>query len=275
MVYLLGTSFVVVFLGMAVKQMSVILMHGSVFAWLRQAIVLRSEQKRWPFIKLHELFTCPLCMTSQVALWVVGAPLAYVLLSFDWCERLFGNTLVWHERVAAGLLIPFVGSMSIAAIALWIWDIVDYKPNKFRAERKRYESLLAEQVDILRGVLQTTTFDPAVLLGLFQELTYEQFTGIVAAVEWCCRDIGCATGRENCRIAAGETVLNEWWKLHAGSFPPFVSVLFKDSMQFAFRFYFANKWRHLESDEKLSAHRRDAYAAFRRQLIGFMVNNGT
>ncbi|MBI4173574.1 MAG: hypothetical protein HY519_02530 [Candidatus Aenigmarchaeota archaeon] len=66
--------------GRAVRQTSCLLIHGTILKWLRdfkwRSLVNKTRLGKWFFAKWDELFDCPLCMNTQVALWLVGVPVA-------------------------------------------------------------------------------------------------------------------------------------------------------------------------------------------------------
>lgn len=82
-------------------------------------------------------------------------------------------------------------SLAIAAIALAIWQLTEYRAEKFEDLRKRYE----EQLQILSKALAAGAHVSAVLL------TQTDFENLLNELKNC-QDIGCGYGRRDCRESA-------------------------------------------------------------------------
>ena len=107
----------------AVKQAAYILMHGSIFESLRNWIYSKMEDEVFGFEKLNELFTCKVCMTTQVSIWLISVPLMF-----------------------SGLL----PSMSlIGMMAVLFWNLFEYKVQKFEELRRSYEQRESEIMEEL------------------------------------------------------------------------------------------------------------------------------
>ena len=260
-VYLL---LVVGLLGLAVKQMSYILIHGSIFAWLRQGITLRAEKRSWFFIKLKELFTCPLCMTTQASLWSIGIPFVILSLFSSWNQRLFAVVMLWYAEIPLVLFEGFLVSMAFAGLGLWIWDLVDYRPEKFRAERKRCERLVSQQIMIFRESLRSANGSGSIL---FQIPTPEEFLGIMTFIDRECADIGCASSREICRVRAVGQAVDSWSRDRREEIESSSLVLVEQALGNALCGYYRDRWRYEESSD--SDQRAKTYATFRDSLIDF------
>lgn len=131
--------------GLAVRQIAYILMHGSIFAPLRERIGLWMDEGNLLAEKLNELFTCKVCMTAQMAIWTVALPTTLsITLARHPLRTLLGNGLSWSSEVWLTLLAGFLLAMAVAAVAVGCWNLIEFLPNKQEAIRRRHEQELRQ-----------------------------------------------------------------------------------------------------------------------------------
>lgn len=125
----------------AVKHAGYILMYGSIFESLRGFIADKMEEGAFGFEKLNELFTCKVCMSTQVAIWLVAVPLTLsgVLPG--------GGILI---KVAGFAVIAF----AVAGVAVWFWNLSEYRVQKFEEQARQYRSKITE---LRRELVETQT----------------------------------------------------------------------------------------------------------------------
>lgn len=123
-----------VFAGLADKSIAYILMRGSIFEWLRQAIEQRKDRGSWLFSKLYDLFSCNLCMTAQVAIWFFAVPLAIVTWGLHPLRYLLSEEMSLVTEVFLTFFTGFLLAMAIAAVAKAMWEAFEYLPARAEAE---------------------------------------------------------------------------------------------------------------------------------------------
>ena len=208
--------FMVLFiLGLAVKQSAFILLHGSVFDWLRVKIkrkMIRYDggAKGWYYAKMQELFTCNLCMTSQVSFWNVTVPLT-VLAHLRWdhpVEIIVNAELSFLTESLFILLFMFIVTMAISAVAMGIWGVTEYFPKKREEERK----LLKEIMNSYSANLYSNY--SAVISGVQESealnFTKDDFNDLIYEMDLACLSIGCSYSRRDCRENKFERWFNAW-----------------------------------------------------------------
>ncbi len=120
----------------AVKQAAYILMHGSIFESLRNWIYSKMEDEVFGFEKLNELFTCKVCMTTQVSIWLISVPLMFSGL-------LPSMSLI--GMMAVFLCVAF----AVSGLAVLFWNLFEYKVQKFEELRRSYEQRESEIMEEL------------------------------------------------------------------------------------------------------------------------------
>lgn len=213
---LLGFSLVVL-LALAVKHVTMILLEGSIFGGLRSAIRIRMEGGSRSFRQLHELFSCRLCMSTQVSMWFVGVPTLLIL-------HRRGLKILLHAGISPVeawitlLLGGFLWAMAIASVAYFLLQYAEFHPRRFRRMQQDYE----EQLQALRGMLQNGEAAQPVTVHAF---TRQHFIDLAQAVQRACCYYGCDASRRRCRKRAVEEELTSWQREHNASDATYQVVL--------------------------------------------------
>ncbi len=135
-------SALVVF-GLAVRQAAYILMFGSIFEDLRHGIEERTDSSVL-FQKLNELFTCKVCMTAQVSIWLVALPVTTIAAMRFHAIRFIIGSAPWPVGIPVFLIAVFVIAMAVAAAAVLFWDIIELRRKKFEEQREKYTRQIRE-----------------------------------------------------------------------------------------------------------------------------------
>lgn len=126
---------------LAVKQISHILMFGSIFGAMRKAIRERAEAKQLLFVKLHELLSCRLCTTTQTALWTVGLPSLLMGLAGPYNDFL----VLWVSGMA---------SFAVGALALGLWTFLEYPSSRYHSLEEAFERFQNDRHESLNVMAQ-------------------------------------------------------------------------------------------------------------------------
>lgn len=180
--------FVLVFFflsAVSVKHISYILMHGSVFNGLRKIIRKRAQDKKFGFAKLNQLFTCKVCMNTQMSIWCVALPVAF-------------SGILPHELLeypSLGILFFLILIFSVSGLAVLFWNISEYQVLEFERQIKNYEA----ELRILRlAALGHSGPDSG---GAEPScITLDQLKKILNEISSRCDDIGCGYTKRDCRV---------------------------------------------------------------------------
>ncbi len=144
---------------LAVKHMAYILINGNIFQELRTYFLTSSEEsvgrsRRKFFRKMYVLFSCNLCMTMQLAFWVIAIPTA-VVIHFK-----YPSPLEWWSAVSLPnyLELPLTGlavflfSVVVAALAMTWWRILEYPQELIEATVAiRQQELALARAKFMKG----------------------------------------------------------------------------------------------------------------------------
>jgi len=208
-------------MGLAVRQISFILMFGSIFEWLRYGVIKRQMKRaksglaKMVWGKLHELFTCNVCMTAQVSIWFCALPTTVAIhLRFRHpAEQLLATNLPMVVEIGIALFAGFMIAMSMAAVALGIWNALSYLPKRLTAEQQYYvqAAKTGHRVQTAETVSQIDSITPEQSdTGLHEVFQFEHFQTILANVGSKCASIGCSAVRGECRVTEKKSQLHLW-----------------------------------------------------------------
>lgn len=219
--------FLIVF-GLAVKHAAFILMYGSIFDWLRNGIArqLRLAETKKPhspvhlfWIKMHELFTCNLCLTTQMGIWLCGLPVA-IFLHLRWphpFELLAGRELLLAGEVTLFLLTVFILAMVAAAAAMVLWYATELLPRKVTAYRQQQLNLETKNRLLETQVRQLVRTAVAARLDhQKKDFSLADFQNLVAHLDSECGHIGCGWSRMECRQKEATEFVSNWAGQHIG-----------------------------------------------------------
>lgn len=187
-------------LGVYIKGVSFILLHGSIFEPLRRSI------NKSGIRLLKDLFDCPLCMTAQTAFWLAVLPLCVVLFLSDhhFLVNLFDLSLDIYEEVFLNIFAIFLYSITIGTIAKYIWDLSEYLPKKLK---------LAEEYNKEKLRIKMMSTDSSVTSDLNLEIfKFEDFSELIERLENRCSHIGCGVSRKDCREEELSKFLHQWYE---------------------------------------------------------------
>jgi len=174
------TFLFLVVVGIANKQISYILIEGSIFKWLRDFIAVQAYEGSFTilFLKLHELFSCPLCMTGQIGLWLT---LFLMILTYKWWP--FKIWPLTFKRAISFLLVWFVMAMALAGAGYYWWNVLEHKSRIAKAEEQFY----AKKLEILRFSLGKSKQE--FILSQEELLSQEEFSNIFSKIVDSCSKV--------------------------------------------------------------------------------------
>lgn len=198
-------TLVSILLALAIKQVSEALIYGSVFKSVRRFIKQNERQGIFGFGVLNDIFSCKLCMTMQVSLWVVALPLFIGGNYFNVLFEAVGERASWATVEVFFLLGVFLYAMATSSIALALWNFFDYPAKRYEdlVERMREANRTIE--DLRANTLQSDT--PAIKTEL---LSFSDFRKFMMEVNAKCSRHGCGYARRDCRSEAIAGWLKEW-----------------------------------------------------------------
>jgi hypothetical protein len=224
---------VIVFLlvfGLAIRQISFILMFGSVFEWLRYGVIKRqmklakSGLAKMFWGKAHELFTCNVCMTAQISIWFCAIPTT-IAIHFRFrhpAEQLLATNLSLFVEIGIALFMGFMIAMAVAAVALGLWNALSYLPKRLTAEQKYYDQAakVGHRIQTAETVAQVnSTIEIPTNVGLHEVFTFEDFLGVLSSVGTKCASIGCGAVRSDCRRGEKSNQF-QLWKIKSNGHGP-------------------------------------------------------
>lgn len=232
-------------LGLAVKQIAFILIYGSIFEPLRKKIAnkFNSEAKNkllWE--KINELFSCNLCLTAQVSIWVVTIPLFGILFlsNYHFLIATFNLNAGIIPEILFNILACFIFAMSVSALAMVIWGVTEYFPKKIKIEEDFLKSKI--QIESMMNVTKTT---PAPLekhnrskILTIEDFTLENFKKIIRDLDYC-SSFNCGHSRRDCREKNLDVLLKKWYKKTGVDNPPLFFSL-QSKVSSALKEYFRN-----------------------------------
>lgn len=184
--------------GIANKQISFILLEGSIFKWLRDFIAVKwvaYEGKffiSWIFAKLHELFNCPLCMTGQIGLWLT---LFLIIVTYKWWPSFVKLRPVTLRKIVLSVAAWFIMAMALAGAGYCWWGILEYKSRIAESQEQFY----AEKLEILRLSLTDKNCKKVEnQINLWVPLSQKEFLGIFSKIEKDCSNV-CPCRLRRCR----------------------------------------------------------------------------
>ncbi len=181
-------TLVLIFLASAaVKHIADILLHGSIFQGLRSFIARGERRGVFMFGTLHQLFTCLLCMTTQVSFWLAGIP-AWIMAYQE------------TGSVGWGVLAAFLATMAIAALAQGWWTALEYAPRRYHAVKRELKESELENDSLksrlAQNIRENTGSSSAELLRM--ALPKETFVRGLEDIARDCANIGCSVRRYYC-----------------------------------------------------------------------------
>jgi hypothetical protein len=246
---LLGRAFLFVTAAFAIKQMSYIIVNGSIFNWIRDGFKRGMRDNVPGSETLHALFTCTLCMTTQLSLWLVTLPTLVVLfvgvvdLQFLPAEGIAR----FLYTVGFGLMLGF----GVGGLATIFMTRTEYPPTKYQRlyrDHTRLQSdynlleadldLLQESYDLLRSQR-----DSSVSSSINLPVSLEDMTALFDKIDRSCKGIQCLIRRSYCFDDTAADVCAEWvkekqltasqHKLLKGKLMPIVELYFSHQWEIA------------------------------------------
>jgi len=226
---------VLILLPLAVKEISFILMHGSIFESLRVKTV------KWK--SLEKLFSCHLCMTAQVSIWFVTMPLFFILFlhNHHFLMNNFNlNADCLVEEIFVNVFACFMFTMGIACLAKFFWDATEYLPQKLKATKDFLDKKI--QIDsIMTMNSNVSTVKNKTQVLTFKDFTLSDFYNIIKYLYGKCNHFDCAVERRDCRKQEVFTFLTNWYKDKNGADPHFFSLL-QDKVESALKRYYSHSF---------------------------------
>lgn len=233
-----------VILGLAVRQMSFIILFGSIFQSLRDWIAEKyyhsaeySFNKRF-WLKINQLFTCHLCMTAQVALWTTMFIIIFLtIVKSHFLINVLEFKVNLFPEVIINIGFIFIFAMATAALAMGFWNLIEYFPKKlamqkeflrkyleFEMEKNEIQSEWQEQREVLRRELENeieVLFRSGVerkvmdIVILKKEeitllFTISNFKQLIEKLSKHCDSIGCSKAKKDCRAEVSRKYIQTW-----------------------------------------------------------------
>lgn len=235
---------------LAVKHVADILLYGSIFQPLRSFIARKESEDAMFFGTLHQLFTCLLCMSTQVSVWLAGVP-AHLI---TW--NLYGN--IWLSLFSA-----FVATMAVATLGMGLWTALEYSPNRFHARGKELEeanrkvrelTLMLRSSSALHGARSETAFE----VFLSKDEYFKFLDSSIAK----CKNIGCVIRRHFCQVERITEFYDSWSRNNpevAKEFPLMEGALQRVSLS-----YFSYVSYFKRSPSEIEELKTNAYASLKQ-----------
>lgn len=188
MILILSLVLLVLLSALAVKHVADILLYGSIFQPLRSFIARKETEGSSLFGVLHQLFTCLLCMSTQVSVWLAGVPALIITWNL-------------HESIWLSLLSAIVATMAVAALGMGLWTFLEYSPNRFHARGKELEEA-NRKIRELTIMLQASPTVSSVRTEASFEVFFSQ-TEYFDFLDYAltkCKNIGCSIRRHFCQV---------------------------------------------------------------------------
>lgn len=159
---------------LAIKHIAYILIYGSIFEPTREELKRRAKTggaQGWVFKKLSGMFSCNLCMITQLTFWLFITPLY------------FFTSNIGGTNVALTIVSAFLLWMATASLSMLYWNFSEFRLERFVRQRDYYEELLSKVVST--GKRQMT----------FNMESTEELLGFIDDE---CSHIDCPFRREDC-----------------------------------------------------------------------------
>jgi len=192
--------FLFVVFSLANKQVTRILLEGSIFNFLREHIAnMMFAQKgqggmaEFLSYKLYVLFDCPFCMTSQVGIWLVGLPLTLLI----WNSISMKGA--WAKKATVFFFSIFMIGMASSSLGFFFWNVFDYPQKKLAIEKEKL-------TEIKIATRSANYQKPDITL-----LTEKQLTSICSEIEKTCED-KCSCKKDKCIKEARAQLLEKMFR---------------------------------------------------------------
>jgi len=233
--------FLLPILGLAVKQISFILIYGSIFEPFRRKITdkFNSTQKnKFFWEKIKELFSCNLCLTAQVSIWVTTFPLFGIL----YCDnphfliRVLNLNVSIIPEILFNIFVFFIFAMATSASAMALWEILEYLPKKLKFKENFYrEKILVESMKEINTSIDKKTSHSF----SSTDFTFDDFKILIEKLSPCA-DFDCGNGRKECREKIFEKFLKEWYKKY-GQDNAFGITELRRRLEFVLKKFYSDK----------------------------------
>lgn len=202
---LLGFILLALSASLVVKQLAHLLVYGSIFNWIRDGLKDGMKKKAFGAETLHELFTCTLCMITQLSIWFIAIPLAVIAHFHGEALPFFPESTLL--QLAYALALGASAALVVGAFATYFMFRVEYPSTRFK---KVYDELNEAHLYI-------KDLEAAGIAAGNPLLTSETFTRVhlgeyIAAMDNGCKGISCAFARYECRLLRSQRFLTLWGK---------------------------------------------------------------
>jgi hypothetical protein len=220
---------------LAVKQASYVLVYGSIFNWIRNGFKAGMRSRIFGSRLLHALFTCTLCMTTQIALWLVALPIALVVFFYG---ADFGLALYPTDstgRILYAVVSGFCGGMAVAGLATVFMTRTEYPPNRFDELFRKYQELETENL-----TLRAASNGGNVPIIWGKAFTHADLVAIFDAIEDGCKGIDCIFALARCNISTFNEGVQEW--VRRKGLPMSTAGVLRDKLAPLFSEYRNSQW---------------------------------
>lgn len=259
--------FVLLAAALAVKHMAYVLLVGNIFqplrTWIQDQEQIRwQSQYRWLFFrKLRVLFSCNLCMCTQLALWTVAVPASYLAHKrYGHILRgIAGGQLPWGTEWPLTALATFLFAMFVAGMAMAIWRVTEFPQEYAERMAQMREQELFNQ---LAATVQTS--DPVLLEDVVERFGYENLFEFLRRLHDDCEEATfCSIVLGGCIMRNRPRIIRELTEaagLNQAELTALIIAVRELSMA-----YGAEMYRELNDDSR--------YAAIRRQMASQFMDN--
>jgi len=228
-----------------IKHIAYILIYGSVFEPLR--LFFREKSRTWGlfgwfFRNMSGLFSCNLCMVTQLSILLFVLPCLVFIHNIIGLENVVaemtGESISQQLSVTTIIFATLWLSFFTASLSMFYWNISEFKVEKFNKQRLHYEKLL-EKAYLSKNSENNVT--PILMPTDLRE--------IIEHIENKCWWIDCPFRKSDCFDEKTRVWLEEWGEKNQVDQP----LTFLDPVRRSVRTYLWNKTKDdHENNERLS-----------------------
>jgi hypothetical protein len=210
--YLLGALIGLVLIVLSVMHIATILIEGSIFEEMRGAFRERAGRSLL-FRQLRDLFTCRLCMSTQVTIWFVTVPSLFARFWFVPLGKIAAAGLVpcWLDVLGTGL-IAFVANMAIARLAIVAYEKLSRKISRLENANAALKAELAAARTRLASLADSENSVAIAATSAYDSFSLKDFSELVGVYMRKCASINCSFRRGDCLRDRASGAATDWAK---------------------------------------------------------------
>jgi hypothetical protein len=230
---------------LAIKHMSFVIVNGSIFNPIRDSLKRGFRDGVFGAETLHELFTCTLCMTTQLSIWLVGVPATMLVLfgNLGLILPLFPTDTL--RVVLYALAFGTSAGFGVGGLATILMTRSEHPPQRYLALLRAHQEL---QARCKEG--STITISGALL-------NVEDLTQVFNNIDAECRGIGCPILRAHCLQNTLRSVLKSWMRLGKLTYRQAMDIIHR--LDPPVQAYDNNRWQFAKDTQQRAAFIRELY----------------